>query len=150
MLLDIFQFLSKSSKPTCKDIIQRIPLSNIKTQHILRLPAYLCGRVINFNNAKRMILLANEILDLISKGEAETLEFKRSTGLMREGIETLCALANHRGGYLLFGVDDDGSILRQEVTDDTIKNIANSVKLNTDPKLYPTIKKPYLKAKIVS
>jgi ATP-dependent DNA helicase RecG len=88
-----------------------------------------------------MILLANEILNLISKGESETLEFKKSTGLMREGIESVCAFANHRGGYLLFGVDDDGAILGQQVTDDTIKNIANAVKLNTDPKLYPGIEK---------
>ena len=85
--------------------------------------------------------MADEMLDLISKGESETLEFKRSTGLMREGIETVCAFANHRGGYLVFGVDDDGAILGQQVTDDTIKNIANAVKLNTDPKLYPSIEK---------
>jgi ATP-dependent DNA helicase RecG len=94
-----------------------------------------------------MILLENEILDLISKGESETLEFKKSTSLMREGIETVCAFANHRGGYLLYGVDDDGAILGQEVTDDTIQNIANSVKLNTDPKLYPTIEKIVLEGK---
>jgi len=91
--------------------------------------------------------LANAILNLISKGESETLEFKKSTGLMREGIETVCAFANHRGGYLLFGVNDDGAILGQQVTDDTIKNIANAVKLNTDPKLYPSIVKVALEGK---
>ena len=85
--------------------------------------------------------MANEILNLISKGESETLEFKKSTGLMLEGIETVCAFANHRGGYLLFGVNDDGAILGQQVSDDTIKNIANAVKLNTNPKLYPSIEK---------
>lgn len=90
---------------------------------------------------------ADELLDLIASGESETVEFKKSTGLIREGIETICAFANHRGGYLLFGIDDHGGIVGQQVTDDTIKNIANAVKLNTDPKLYPCIEKIALEGK---
>lgn len=81
------------------------------------------------------------ILDLISKGESETIEFKKSTASLREGIETICAFANRRGGYLLFGVDDRGTVTGQQVSDDTLKNLANAVKLNTDPKLYPSIEK---------
>lgn len=50
----------------------------------------------------------DEILNLIAKGESETLEFKKSTTSLREGIETICAFANQRGGYLLFGVDNKG------------------------------------------
>ena len=29
----------------------------------------------------------------------------------------------------------------QEVSDDTLKNLANAIKLNTDPKLYPATEK---------
>jgi ATP-dependent DNA helicase RecG len=94
-----------------------------------------------------MCQLTDEILDLIEKGESETVEFKKSTASLREAIETSCAFANHRGGYLLFGIDDNGAILGQQVTDDTIKNIANAVKLNTDPKLYPGIERIELKGK---
>ena len=82
-----------------------------------------------------------EISELILGGESESVEFKKSTGSLREGIETICAFANHQGGYLLFGVEDSGAVVGQQVTDDTLKNIANAVKLNTDPKLYPTIEK---------
>lgn len=82
-----------------------------------------------------------ELLRIIAKGESETVEFKKSTSLLREGIETICALANRKGGYLLFGVADNGDVLGQQVSDDTLKNIANAVKLNTDPKLYPNIEK---------
>ncbi|MCP4757294.1 MAG: hypothetical protein GY866_41050 [Proteobacteria bacterium] len=82
-----------------------------------------------------------DLSDLISKGESESVEFKKTTALLREGIETVCAFANHRGGYLLFGVDDEGGIIGQQVSDDTLKNIANAIKLNTDPKLFPTIQK---------
>ena len=91
--------------------------------------------------------LQHEILDLIEKGESETVEFKKSTSSLREGIETVCAFANHRGGYLLFGIDDKGAVFGQQVTDDTIKNIANAVKLNTDPKLYPIIERIELQKK---
>ncbi len=91
--------------------------------------------------------LRDEIMDLIEKGESETVEFKKSTSSLREGIETVCAFATQRGGYLLFGIDDNGVILGQQVTDDTIRNIANAVKLNTDPKLYPGIEKIELKGK---
>ncbi len=89
----------------------------------------------------------DNILDLFSKGESETVEFKKSTSLLREGIETICALANRRGGYLLFGVDDNGRVIGQQVTDETLRNIANEVKLNSDPKLYPTVEKIELEGK---
>jgi len=94
-----------------------------------------------------MYLLKDEILDLIKQGESEILEFKKSTSSLREGIETSCAFANKHGGYLIFGIDDKGAILGQQVTDDTIKNIANAMKLNTDPKLYPGIEKVELEGK---
>lgn len=88
-----------------------------------------------------------ELQKLILKGESETVEFKKSTASLREGIETICAFANHHGGRLIFGINDDSTVLGQQVSDDTIKNIANAVKLNTDPKLYPTIEKVELEGK---
>jgi len=88
-----------------------------------------------------------DILNLILKGESEITEFKKSTSSLREGIESLCAFANHKGGYLIFGVEDNGEIIGQQVSDDTLKNIANAVKLNTEPKLYPQVEKIELKNK---
>lgn len=87
------------------------------------------------------------LLGIIQQGESETVEFKKSTGSLREAIETVCAFANCYGGYLFFGLEDDGTIVGQQVSDDTIKNIANAVKLNTDPKLYPRIEKFELEGK---
>lgn len=91
--------------------------------------------------------MIEEILTMISEGESETVEFKKSTGLLREIIETVCAFANRRGGYLFIGVEDEGKIVGQQVTDDTLKNIANAVKLNTDSKLYPNIEKIEIQGK---
>ncbi|MCP4148118.1 MAG: hypothetical protein GY757_10255 [bacterium] len=89
----------------------------------------------------------DDILSHIKNGESETLEFKKSTATLREAIETICSFANHRGGRLIFGVKDNGNIIGQQVADDTLKNIANSIKLNTDPKLYPRIDRIQLNGK---
>ena len=84
----------------------------------------------------------------IQKGESEQVEFKKSTSTMRELIETLCAFANHRGGAVFIGIDDSGNVINMPaITDDTLKNIANAVQLNTDPKLYPEIEAIELKGK---
>ena len=82
-----------------------------------------------------------DLLNVIRQGESETVEFKKSTASLREAIETLCAFANHKGGHLFFGVEDTGKITGQQASDDTLKNIANAVKLNTEPKLYPQVEK---------
>jgi ATP-dependent DNA helicase RecG len=88
-----------------------------------------------------------DVLTLIKNGESETVEFKKSTASLREAIDTTCAFANHKGGNLFFGVENDGGIIGQQVSDDTLKNIANAVKLNTEPKLYPQIEKIEIKGK---
>ena len=75
----------------------------------------------------------------MSQGESESIGFKRSTSLLKEAVQTLCAFANHQGGVLYFGVADDGTVVGQNVTDDTLKNVANTIKLNTETKLYPQI-----------
>ena len=57
---------------------------------------------------------------LVAKGEGPTLEFKRSTGALREGIEALCGMLNGTGrGQVLFGVSDSGKIVGQMVTEST-------------------------------
>jgi ATP-dependent DNA helicase RecG len=88
-----------------------------------------------------------DILAVIKNGESENVEFKKSTASLREAIDSICAFANHKGGNLFFGVDNDGRIIGQQVSDDTLKNIANSVKLNTEPKLYPQIEKIEIRGK---
>ena len=88
-----------------------------------------------------------EYTALINSGESEILEFKKTTRLLKEGIISICAFANKSGGRLIFGVQDDGKILGQTVSDDTLKNIANSIKLNTEPRLFPQVEKVKLEGK---
>ena len=51
---------------------------------------------------------------LLAQGEGETTEFKRSTGEMKEGMQTLCAFLNGSGGTVLFGIRPDGAIAGQQ------------------------------------
>ncbi len=81
------------------------------------------------------------IKQLISTGEGENLEFKSSTSLIREIIYSLCGFANKSGGAVLVGVKDDGTVVGQQVSDDTLTYLSNAIKLNTEPKLFPVIQK---------
>lgn len=64
---------------------------------------------------------------LIAAGEGPTLEFKRSTGELREGMEALCGMLNGMGrGQVLIGVSDSGEILGQAVMVKTLREIANA------------------------
>lgn len=50
--------------------------------------------------------------ELISRGESQKVEFKKSLSLKREGLEALCGMINteEAHGTVIFGVKDDGSI----------------------------------------
>jgi len=64
---------------------------------------------------------------LIIQGEGQTLEFKRSTGELREGMEALCGMLNSAGkGRVLFGVADDGQLLGQTIAEKTVRDVADA------------------------
>ncbi len=68
-----------------------------------------------------------DLARLLKPGEGPTLEFKRSTGELREGLQTLCAFLNGSGGIVLFGVRPDGRPEGQQVTDQTLRDIAEAL-----------------------
>ncbi len=74
----------------------------------------------------------------VASGESEVHEFKRTTGQRREGTRTLCAMLNHRGGRVLFGVEPDGRVVGQQVGDHTIEELSQEIQ-NVDPPSFPTI-----------
>ena len=51
---------------------------------------------------------------LIEEGEGFELEFKGKVSSPKKIARTICAFANTRGGTILFGVDDDGSLVGVE------------------------------------
>jgi ATP-dependent DNA helicase RecG len=86
---------------------------------------------------KRLVLRTamnlEELKSLASKGESETLEFKKTTGQRSEAARTICAFLNGAGGILLFGVSDKGVLLGQQVSTKTLEDL--TIEIN---KIEPT------------
>ncbi|OGP87284.1 MAG: hypothetical protein A2Y95_06235 [Deltaproteobacteria bacterium RBG_13_65_10] len=64
-----------------------------------------------------------ELRRLVSRGEGPTLELKRTTGELREGLESVCAFLNTAGGRVLFGVNRKSVVEGQQVSEQTIHEI---------------------------
>ena len=77
------------------------------------------------------------ILDLITKGESETVEFK--SAFDQAAIETLAAFANTKGGHVLVGIADSGKILGVQLGKETIQKWLNQIKSITFPALVPDV-----------
>jgi ATP-dependent DNA helicase RecG len=65
---------------------------------------------------------------LVKRGESEKLEFKKSTKDLISAMETVCSFLNsNHGGVVIFGVLNDGTIVGQEVSDNTNQDIAHAL-----------------------
>ncbi len=70
---------------------------------------------------------AEQIKDIISRGENQEIEFKESFHSTQTTSKIICGLANALGGILFFGVDDKGNIIGvNENLDKLQQKIANS------------------------
>ena len=56
------------------------------------------------------LMTKTELLELIADGENSGVEFKRDGVRPEELAREIVALANFRGGHVLLGVEDDGTI----------------------------------------
>ena len=79
-----------------------------------------------------------ELRQLVALGESETLEFKATTGQRKEAAETICAMANRSGGRVLFGVQKNGRITGQEVSDGTQEDVAREL-ASIGPAVFPSL-----------
>lgn len=72
--------------------------------------------------------------------ETETIEFKKTTGEKKEGLESICAILNKHGrGTLYFGISDNGYVCGQDVSDNTKKDISRWIYDSIYPRITPTI-----------
>jgi ATP-dependent DNA helicase RecG len=69
-----------------------------------------------------------DIKRLAARGESETLELKRSTAELRRAGETLCGFLNGSGGIVLIGVNPNGKVVGQQVSDTTLRDIVGLLK----------------------
>jgi ATP-dependent DNA helicase RecG len=72
--------------------------------------------------------------------ESETLEFKKTTGELREAVASIAAILNkHNRGELYFGVKNDGTVFGQMVSDTTLRSVSQAITDNIKPQIFPTI-----------
>ena len=79
-----------------------------------------------------------ELNEIVRGGESQTVEFKKNTGQLREGLRTACAMLNGKGGFVLFGVTDKGFIGGQHVATKTLEDVHNDLR-NLDPPAFPDV-----------
>lgn len=74
--------------------------------------------------------------------KTEYIEFKKSTGELKEAIISMVAMLNkHECGEVYFGVKNDGTVIGQNITDRTLREISQAAKAHIMPAVYPTIEK---------
>ena len=72
--------------------------------------------------------------------ETEWIEFKKTTGELKEGIVSIASMLNKNGyGTLYFGVRDNGEVLGQQIGDRTLREISQAIANFIKPQIIPTI-----------
>src|SRR5450759_1322809 len=77
------------------------------------------------------------IQSLIKSGESETLEFKEKFD--ERTVESAVAFANAKGGMILLGVSNKGTVTGVDIGKETLAKWANQVSNKTEPQLIPEI-----------
>lgn len=74
--------------------------------------------------------------------ESETIELKKSTSELKEAVISIVAILNkHGSGELYFGIRNDGTVIGQQVTEKTIRDISQALAEGIEPKIYPKIER---------
>ena len=80
--------------------------------------------------------------------ESEILELKKSTSELKEAIISIVSILNkHQKGEICFGVKNDGTIVGQDVSEETIRNISKTISDRIEPKIFPIINQVNLNGK---
>jgi len=80
-----------------------------------------------------------DVNHLIEEGEGFEIEFKRKVSTPEKIARAMIAFANTRGGHILFGVDDDGSIVGVESEKSEVDLILEASSLYCLPEINPRI-----------
>lgn len=84
--------------------------------------------------------------DLLSKDEKITVEYKTCQyGIQEDVYETVCSFSNRYGGYIIMGVEDDGTPIgiNRNMSKDMRKNFVNQ--LNNPDRMSPTLYQCHMK-----
>ena len=60
--------------------------------------------------------------------ETETLEFKKTTGELKEAVISVASILNKSGkGEVYFGIKNDGTVLGQQIGDATLRDVSRAL-----------------------
>ncbi len=80
--------------------------------------------------------------------ETETMELKKSTSELKEAVISLVAMLNkHQRGEIIFGIRNDGTVVGQQVSDKTIRDVSKAIADHIEPKVYPVVEQVSIDAK---
>ena len=72
--------------------------------------------------------------------ENETREFKKTTGEINEGVVSIVSILNkHKKGELYFGIKNDGTPFKFEITDSTLRDVSRKIYEAIKPQIFPAI-----------
>src|SRR5438876_7228742 len=77
----------------------------------------------------------HELYELIDSGEGPDVEFKRQFSSPEKIAREMIAFANTRGGYILFGVDDDGTVVGVRSEKSEFEEIQHAAQWMIEPPL---------------
>lgn len=72
--------------------------------------------------------------------ETEQVEYKKSTGELKEAVISIVSILNkHGAGELYFGVKNDGTVIGQEIGESTLRTVSQAIGNHIKPPIYPEI-----------
>ncbi len=72
--------------------------------------------------------------------ETETIEFKKSTSELKEGMVSISSILNKHGvGTLYFGIKPNGDVIGQEVSESSLRDVSRIIYESIKPQIYPII-----------
>jgi ATP-dependent DNA helicase RecG len=72
--------------------------------------------------------------------ESETLEFKKTTGELKEAVISVSSILNKHGkGEVYFGIGNDGAVLGQQIGDATLRDVSKALSNNLRPQIFPIV-----------
>ncbi len=72
--------------------------------------------------------------------ENEFVEFKETTGELKEGVRSIASMLNkNKHALLYFGITNEGKVIGQEASDATLRQVSQAISFNIEPAIIPTI-----------
>ena len=79
------------------------------------------------------------ITRILKVGENERVEFKQSLSERKQILEAISAFSNSKGGTVVIGIHPNNKVHGVTIGANTLENLSNEIKQNTDPTIFPSI-----------